>query len=71
MERGIMQTADAKAAVFYTAFKSMDKKERKAIIKKMLHEREFVEDLIDTVLIEQRISEPSRSIDAYLKDKKK
>lgn len=59
-----MQTLESKAEVFYKAFKSLAKKERKAIIDKMLHEKKFVEDLIDTVIIEQRINEPSRTIES-------
>jgi len=61
-----MTTAEATSEVFWTAFRALPKKERGAVIEKLLKDREFVEDLIDTVLIEQRRKEPSRSLDEYL-----
>jgi hypothetical protein len=38
---------------------------------KMLSDKDFLEDLIDTVIIEQRRKEPSRSLDDYLSARKK
>jgi len=41
------------------------------VVEKMLNDKEFVEDLIDIVIIEQRRKEPSRSLDEYLADRKR
>jgi len=61
-----MLKTEARAEVFWTAFKSLPKKEREAVVERLLKDREFVEDLIDTVVFEERAKEPSRSLDAYL-----
>jgi hypothetical protein len=42
-----------------------------AASEKMLGDKEFLEDLIDTVIIEQRRKEPSRNLNEYLADKRK
>jgi hypothetical protein len=54
-----------------TAFRALPKKAREAVVEKMLSDKEFLEDLTDTVIIEQRRKEPSRNLDEYLADKKK
>ena len=66
-----MSTAEATSEVFITAFRALPKKAREAVVGKMLSDKEFLEDLIDTVIIEQRCKEPSRSLDEYLSDRKK
>ena len=66
-----MTTAEATSEVFWTAFRALPKKQRGAVLEKMLKDREFVEDLIDTVIIEQRRKEPSRSLDEYLAARKR
>ena len=66
-----MSTANATAEVFYTAFKSMSKKEKEAIISKLLTDSDFMEDLIDITIIKQRKNEPSRSLDEYVAEKRK
>lgn len=66
-----MTTAEATSEVFWTAFRALPKKEREAVVEKMLKDKEFVEDLIDIVIIEQRSKEPSRSLDEYLADRKR
>jgi hypothetical protein len=37
----------------------------------MLSDKEFLEDVIDTVIIEQRRREPSRNLDEYIADRRK
>jgi len=37
----------------------------------MLSDKEFMEDLLDTVIIEQRRKEPSPDLDEYLADRRK
>ncbi len=66
-----MTTIEATSEVFLTAFRALPKKTREAVVDKMLSDKEFLEDLIDTVIIEQRRKEPSRSLDDYLSVRKK
>ena len=63
----IMTATEATAEVFWTAFRSLSKKEREAVVERLLRDREFMEDLIDVVILEQRKNEPSRSLDEYCK----
>jgi len=66
-----MHTTEATSEVFLTAFRALPKKTREAVVEKMLSEKEFLEDLIDTVIIEQRRKEPSRNLEEYLADRRK
>ena len=66
-----MTTAQATAEVFWTAFRSLSKKNKQEFLYKLLNNREFREDLIDTAIIKQRRREPSRSLDEYLAERKK
>ena len=52
-----MITEEAKAEVFWLAFKGLPKKEQQLVVQKLLQDREFVEDLMDIAIIEQRRSE--------------
>ena len=61
-----MTTIDATSEVFMTAFRALPKKAREAVVDKMLSDKEFREDLMDTAIIEQRRKEPSRTLEAYL-----
>ena len=67
----VMSATEATAEVFWTAFRALSKKEREAVLEKLLRDREFREDLIDIVILEQRRKEPSRSLDEYLADRRK
>ena len=66
-----MTTIEATSEVFMTAFRALPKKAREAVVGKMLNVKEFLEDLVDTVIIEQRRKEPSRSLEEYLSDRRK
>jgi hypothetical protein len=61
-----MTTTEATAEVFWTAFRALSKEEREAVVERLLRDKEFMEDLIDMVILEQRQNEPSRSLDEYL-----
>jgi hypothetical protein len=61
-----MITAEAKAEVFWLAFKGLPKKEQHLVVQKLLQDREFVEDLMDIAIIKQRRSEASRPLEEYL-----
>jgi hypothetical protein len=65
-----MIAEEAQAEVFWLAFKGLPKKEQQRVVEKLLRDREFVEDLLDIALIEQRRSEPSRSLEEYLAERK-
>lgn len=66
-----MTITEATSEVFWTAFRALPKRQREAVIGKMLKHKEFREDLIDTVILEQRRKEPSRSLDEYLAGKRR
>jgi hypothetical protein len=66
-----MTKADAMSEVFFTAFRALPKKEREAVIERLLRDKEFVEDLIDIAILDKRRKEPSRSLDEYLAEKRK
>ena len=63
-----MNTA-ATAEVFWAAFQALPKREREAIVDKLLTDSEFREDLVDIALLEQRRHEPTRPLEGYLKRK--
>ena len=67
----MMTNVEATSEVFLTPFRALPKKAREAVVEKMLSDKEFMEDLLDTVIIEQRRKEPSRDLDEYLADRKK
>jgi len=49
---------EATVQVFWTASRTLPKKEREAILEKFLTEKEFMEDLIDILILKQREKEP-------------
>jgi hypothetical protein len=67
-ENAPMLPEEAKAEVFWLAFKGLAKKEQQLIVERLLHDPEFVNDLLDIAIIEQRRSEPSRPLEEYLAD---
>ncbi len=54
-----MIAEEARAEVFWLAFKGLPRKEQHLIVQKLLQDQEFIEDLLDIAIIEQRRSEPS------------
>jgi len=62
---------EAKAEVFWMAFKGLPKKERQSVIERLLKDTEFMEDLIDIAILEQRRKEPSRPLEDYLAERKR
>jgi hypothetical protein len=66
-----MTSTEATSTIFLTAFKALPKKEKEAVIEKLLKDNEFMEDLIDIAIIEQRRKEPSRSLDEYIANRRK
>ena len=66
-----MTKAEATSMVFWTAFRALPKVEKVAVVERLLKDKEFMEDLIDIVILEQRRREPSRSLEEYLESRKK
>ena len=66
-----MGVTEAKAEIFWIAFKGLPKKEKQSVVIRLLKDKEFMEDLIDTAIINQRRKEPSRSFESYLSERKK
>jgi hypothetical protein len=66
-----MIPVEAKAEVFWLAFKGLPRKEQHLIVQKLLQDRDFVEDLLDIAIIEQRRSETARPLEEYLADQQK
>jgi hypothetical protein len=69
MEDIKMIPEEAQAEVFWLAFKGLPKKEQQRIVEKLLQDPEFVEDFLDIAVIEQRRSEPARSLEKYLAER--
>ncbi len=61
-----MSVKEAKTEVFWMAFKGLPKKERRSVVERLLKDVEFMEDLIDIAILEQRREEPSRPLEDYL-----
>jgi hypothetical protein len=61
-----MIPGEARVEVFWLAFKGLPKQERHLIVQKLLEDREFMEDLLDVAVMEQRRDEPSRPLADYL-----
>jgi hypothetical protein len=62
---------EATADVFYTAFKSLNRKQKDALLAKMLKDPEFKEDLVDLALIEHARKESGEDVplEEYLEKK--
>ena len=70
-EAFLMSATQATADIFWAAFRSLAKKEREAVVERLVQDREFREDLMDLVIMAQREKESSRSLDEYLADRRK
>ncbi|MGB8658124.1 MAG: hypothetical protein WCE90_10135 [Candidatus Zixiibacteriota bacterium] len=66
-----MSTIQAKAEIFWMAFRGLPKREKQSVIERLLKDEEFMEDLIDLAILKQRRKEPSRSLEHYLADRKR
>ena len=61
-----MTSAQARAEVFWTAFRTMTKEERRAFLERLVGDRRLREDLLDAALIEERKHEPTRPLEQVL-----
>ena len=58
IKRSQMNVIDAKADVFWMAFKCLPKQEKQSIVERLLTDTEFMGDLIDIATLELRCDEP-------------
>ena len=65
-----MTTLEAQVEVFYQAFKGLKRSQKDALIKRLLTDKSFKEDLIDLAIIESRRKEPKRRFRDYLAESK-
>ena len=66
-----MAAHEARAEVFWTAFRSLPKADREAVIQRLLQDRRLREDLIDIVTALQRQHEKSIPYERVRADLKK
>ena len=55
-----VKSAEARAEVFWTAFRAMGREERHAFLERLLADEPTRRDLLDAALIEERKGEPRR-----------
>ena len=67
---GIMSATEATAEVFLTAFKALKRREREAVLEKLVSDAQLAEDLADTLALEARRHQPHQPIRDALKDLK-
>jgi len=65
-----MSAAEATAEVFVTAFKSLKRNQREAVLEKMLADEELSEDFADTLALEARRHQPRQPFRQALKELK-
>jgi hypothetical protein len=65
-----MSTSQATAEVFVTAFKTLKRRERDAVMERMLADEELREDLVDTLALEARRHELRSPFRQVLKELK-
>jgi hypothetical protein len=63
----VMTSSEATAEVFYTAFRALPSREKNSIIRKLLEDRLFREDVGDILVAIQREKERSDSYDRVRK----
>ncbi len=63
-----MSATEATAEVFVTAFKALKRKEREAVLQKLVADAELASDLQDTLALEARRSQPHTPLRDTLKD---
>lgn len=63
-----MSATEATAEIFLTAFKALKRKERDAVLQKLVSDAELAEDLADTFALEGRRDQPHTPLRDVLKD---
>jgi len=65
-----MSAMEATAEVFVTAFKSLKRPQREAVLERMLTDAKLSEDFADTLALEARRHQPRQSFRQALKELK-
>jgi hypothetical protein len=63
-----MSATEATAEIFVTAFKALKRREREAVLQKLVADAELSEDLADTLALEARRHQPRVPLRDALKD---
>jgi len=63
-----VNTAQATAEVFWSAFMAMQEEDRCAFLERLIADPELREDLLDAALIEERTGEPARPLEEVLEE---
>lgn len=63
-----MSGTEANAEIFITAFKALKRRDRDAILERMVADGKLAEDLADTLALERRRRQPRQPIHAVLKE---
>jgi hypothetical protein len=63
-----MSVTEATAEIFVTAFKALKRKEREAVLQKLVEDAELADDLADTLALEARRRQPHMPLRDALKD---
>ena len=63
-----MIESEATAEIFWTAFKVLPKAEQQAILRRLIKDQTLRRDLMDLSVIEERSTEPVRSLQEYLEE---
>ena len=66
-----MKAVESRSEIYIMALQSLTKREREAIISRLLEDPELREDILDVMTIHQRQGEPSRPFREYLAEIKK
>ena len=63
-----MSAAEATAEIFVTAYKSLKRSQRTAVLEKILCDEDVSEDIADTLALESRRHQPRQSFRQALKE---
>jgi hypothetical protein len=63
-----VSATDATAEIFVTAFKALKRKEREAVLRKLVTDAELANDLADTLVLEARRRQPHTPLRDVLSD---
>ncbi len=63
-----MSVTEATAEILVTAFKALKRKEREAVLQKLVTDAELADDLADTLALEARRDQPHTPLRDVLKD---
>lgn len=63
-----MSATEATAEVFVTAFRALKRREREAVLEKLLADADLAQDLADTLALESRRHQPREPARRVLKD---